>query len=185
MLISGTGAMYENRRRAGMSVPPVTGKSSLLYFIDRLKATGRTSFPEHILLVHEVCMNEEGIEAVKAVMEHPFVALCPCSNIFIHNSLPDVSLMWRSGLKLTVGTDSLSSNDDLDMMREIFCLQENFPEIPLGDIIMWATAYGAEFLGKEDVLGSFAPGRRPGVVAIDHISQDGRLTSASRSRRIV
>ena len=130
-------------------------------------------------------MNEEGIEAVKAVMEHPFVALCPCSNIFIHNSLPDVSLMWRSGLKLTVGTDSLSSNDDLDMMREIFCLQENFPEIPLGDIIMWATAYGAEFLGKDDMLGSFAPGRRPGVVAIDHISQDGRLTSASRSRRIV
>ena len=50
---------------------------------------------------------------------------------------------------------------------------------------MWATAYGAEFLGKEDMLGSFAPGRRPGVVAIDHISQDGRLTSASRSRRIV
>ena len=185
MLISGTGAMYENRRRAGMSVPPVTGKSSLLYFIDRLKATGRTSFPEHILLVHEVCMNEEGIEAVKAVMEHPFVALCPCSNIFIHNALPDVGLMWRSGLKLTVGTDSLSSNDDLDMMRELFCLQENFPEIPLGEMIIWATANGAEFLGKSDVLGSFAPGRRPGVVAIDHISADGRLTSASRSRRIV
>ena len=38
MLKSGTGKMWENRRKAGMSVPPVTGKSSLLYFIDRLLA---------------------------------------------------------------------------------------------------------------------------------------------------
>ena len=130
-------------------------------------------------------MNEEGIEAVKAVMEHPYVALCPCSNIFIHNTLPDVGLMWRSGLKLTVGTDSLSSNDDLDMIRELFCLQENFPEIPVGEIIKWATSNGAEFLGKADSLGSFAPGMTPGVVGIDHISPDGRLTSASRSIRLV
>ena len=39
--------------------------------------------------------------------------------------------MRRNGLKLCIGTDSLSSNDDLDMLKEIFCLQENFPEVPL------------------------------------------------------
>ena len=139
MMISGTGAMYENRKRAGMSMPPVTGKSSLLYFIDRLEHAHPAPFDEHILLVHECCMNQEGIDAVKKVMNHPFVALCPCSNIFIHNTLPPVELMRKSGLKLTVGTDSLSSNDDLDMVREIFCLQENFPEIPLSEIIFWAT----------------------------------------------
>lgn len=36
MMISGTGAMYENRKRAGMSMPPVTGKSSLLYLLTDL-----------------------------------------------------------------------------------------------------------------------------------------------------
>lgn len=96
-------------------------------------------------------MNQEGIDAVKKVMNHPFVALCPCSNIFIHNALPPVELMRKSGLKLTVGTDSLSSNEDLDMVREIFCLQENFPEVPLAEIIFWATANGAEFIGKERI----------------------------------
>lgn len=185
MLISGTGAMYENRRKAGMSVPPVTGKSSLLYFIDRLEKAHLAPFDEHILLVHECCMNEEGIAAVKKVMNNAYVALCPCSNIFIHNTLPPVRLMRESGLRLTVGTDSLSSNDDLDIVRELFCLQENFPEIPLGELFIWACRNGAEFLGMGKELGQICEGYRPGLVYVDHLSEDGRLTTASVSRRII
>lgn len=185
MLISGSGPMWENRKAAGMSVPPVTGHSSLLYFIDRLKAAHPAPFDEHILLVHEVCMNEEGIDAVKSVMRHPFVCLCPLSNIFIHNALPPVRLMRGKGLKLTIGTDSLSSNDDLDMVSELFCLQENFPELPLGELLSWACLNGAEFLGKEGTLGSFGIGKKPGVVLISHISADVALTSGSVSRRII
>ena len=185
MLISGSGPMYENRVRCGLETPPVTGKSSLLYFLDRLREVHPAPFGEHILLVHEVCLDQEGIDAVKEMMDHPFIALCPKSNIFIHNALPPVELMRRSGIRLTIGTDSLSSNDDLDMVSEMFCLQENFPQVPLGEIVEWATLGGAEFLGKEDVLGTIEPGKRPGLVAIDHISPSGALTTASRSRRIV
>ena len=64
MLVSGSGPMYENRVRAGMSTPPVTGKSSLLYFIERLLQVHPAPFKEHILLVPEVCMDQEGIDAV-------------------------------------------------------------------------------------------------------------------------
>ena len=119
MLRTGSGPMWDNRKAAGMSTPPVTGKSSLLYFLDRLQVAHPAPFDEHILLVHEVCMDREGIDAVKAVMRHPFVALCPLSNLFIHNALPPVRLMMEGGLKLTVGTDSLSSNDTLDMLKEL------------------------------------------------------------------
>ena len=185
MLRSGSGAMWENRIRAGMSVPPVTGTSSLLYFIDRLKHAHPAPFDEHILLVHEVCLDQEGIDAVKAVMNHPYFALCPLSNLFIHNALPPVDLMRRNGLKLTIGTDSLSSNDDLDMVAELFCLQENFPEVPLGELLTWACRNGAEFLGKENMYGTITPGKRPGLVRIDNLGADGRLTAASTSRRII
>ncbi|MBR1405422.1 MAG: amidohydrolase family protein [Bacteroidales bacterium] len=185
MLRSGSGPMWENRKRAGMSTPPVTGTSSLLYFLDRLQRVHPAPFGEHILLVHEVCMDQEGIDAVKAVMQHPFIALCPLSNLFIHNALPPVELLRANGMKLTVGTDSLSSNDDLDMVAELFCLQENFPQVPLGEMLGWACRNGAEFLGKEDVLGTIEPGKRPGLVLIDHLSPEGRLTTASASYRIV
>ena len=185
MLRSGSGPMWDNRVRAGMSTPPVTGSSSLQYFIDRLGAAAPAPYDAHILLVHEVCMDQEGIDAVKAVMRHPFIALCPLSNLYIHDALPPVDLLCTNGLKLTVGTDSLSSNDDLDMVAELFCLQENFPQVPLGELLTWACRNGAEFLGKETEMGTLAPGKRPGLVLIDHIAADGRLTTASRSYLIV
>jgi cytosine/adenosine deaminase-related metal-dependent hydrolase len=97
--------------------------------------------------------------------------------------LPPVEMMRREGLTLCVGTDSLSSNDELDMVRELYCLQEHFPEVPLEELLEWACRNGARFLGKEDVLGSFAPGSKAGVVLIDHL-QDGRLTAESHSRRL-
>jgi len=185
MLKYGKGAMWDNRKAAGMSVPPVTGKSSLLYFIDRLEKAHPAPFDEHILLVHEVCMDQQGIDAVKRVMRHPFIALCPCSNLFIHNALPPVDLMRRNGLKLTIGTDSLSSNDDLDMVREMLCLQDNYDNLSLGEILTWACLNGAEFLGKEDSIGSLSIGKKPGVVFIDNLDAEGRLTAGSSSYRLV
>ena len=183
MLKYGSGKMWENRKKAGMSVPPVTGKSSLLYFIDRLLAGRPAPFDEHILLVHECCMDQEGIDAAKAVMNHPFVAVCPLSNLFIHNTLPPIDLMRRNALKICVGTDSLSSNDDLNIVDELYCLQRNFPEVPLGELLTWASRNGAEFLARLE-FGTLEPGRRPGLVFIDHLDADGRLTAASKSHRL-
>ena len=183
MLKYGSGKMWENRRNAGMSVPPVTGKSSLLYFIDRLLAGHSAPFDEHILLVHECCMDQEGIDAAKAVMNHPFVAVCPLSNLFIHNALPPIDLMRRNALKICVGTDSLSSNDDLRIVDELYCLQRNFPEVPLGELLTWASRNGAEFLARPE-FGTLEPGRRPGLVLIDQLDADGRLTTASKSCRL-
>ena len=183
MLKYGSGKMWENRVKAGMSVPPVTGKSSLLYFIDRLLAGHSAPFDEHILLVHECCMDQEGVDAVKAVMNHPFVAVCPLSNLFIHNALPPIDLMRRNGLKVCVGTDSLSSNDDLNIVDELYCLQRNFPEVPLGELLTWASRNGAEFLARPE-FGTLEPGKRPGLVLIDNLDADGRLTAASKSRRL-
>ena len=183
MLKYGSGKMWENRIKAGMSVPPVTGKSSLLYFIDRLLQGHPAPFDEHILLVHECCMEQEGIDAVKAVMNHPFVAVCPLSNLFIHNALPPIDLMRRNGLKVCVGTDSLSSNDDLRIVDELFCLQRNFPEVPLGELFTWASRNGAEFLSKLE-FGTLEAGKKPGLVLVDHLDADGRLTASSKSHRL-
>ncbi|MBQ1856712.1 MAG: amidohydrolase family protein [Bacteroidales bacterium] len=185
MLKSGSGRMWENRKAAGMSTPPVTGKSSLLYFIDRLEKAHPAPFDEHILLVHEVCMDQEGMDAVKKVMKNAYIALCPLSNLFIHNALPPVGLMRENGMKLTVGTDSLSSNDDLDMIAELRCLQENFADLKLGELLTWASRNGAEFLSVEDRYGRIAPGMKPGLVYIDNIGEGLRLTPQSRSYRVI
>ena len=118
--------MYENRVRNGMSTPPVTGESSLKYFIQRLSQAHQAPYDEHILLVHNVCLSQDDIDAAKKVMNNVWWAICPLSNIFIHNALPPIELMRKNGLAIALGTDSLSSNDDLDMVAEMICLHSNF-----------------------------------------------------------
>lgn len=184
LLLTGTGAMYENRKRSGMSTPPVTGESSLKYFIQRLAAARPAPYDEHILLVHNVCLSQDDIDAAKAVMNNVYWAVCPLSNIFIHNALPPIPLMRKNGLKVVVGTDSLSSNDDLDMVKELYCLHSNFPEVPMSQMLEWACLNGAELL-KKPLLGSIAVGKKPGIVLISDIDADGNLTAQSRSERII
>lgn len=185
LLMSGSGAMYDNRVRNNMSTPPVTGESSLKYFIDRLADAMPAPYDQHILLVHNVCLKQDDIDAAKRVMNNVYWAICPLSNIFIHNALPPVPLMRENGLDITVGTDSLSSNDDLSMVGELACIHHNFPEVPMGEIISWATLNGARFLAKDDVMGSLAVGKRPGIVFISDIDEGGFVTGKSRSRRII
>jgi cytosine/adenosine deaminase-related metal-dependent hydrolase len=181
----GRGAMYENRKRSGMSTPPVTGESSLKYFLDRLSDAKQGPYDEHILLVHNVCLLQSDIDAAKDVMKNVYWAVCPLSNIFIHNALPPVPMMWANGLNVVIGTDSLSSNDDLDMVKEMYCLHENFPQVPMNEILVWASLNGARFLSKDDVLGSLTPGKRPGLVFVSNLDCDGNFTAESRSERII
>lgn len=185
LLRYGSGAMYDNRKRSGMSTPPVTGESSLKYFLDRLAEAAPAPYAQHILLVHNVCLEQEDIDAAGKVMKNVYWAICPLSNIFIHNALPPISLMRKNGLAIALGTDSLSSNDDLDMVKEMYCLHSNFPEVPMAEILTWASLNGARFLSKDSVLGTLAPGKRPGLVRINEIDENGFVTADSRSKRII
>ncbi len=185
LLRSGSGAMYENRKRSGMSTPPVTGESSLKYFLDRLADAKTGPYDEHILLVHNVCLQQDDIDAAKRVMNNPYFAICPLSNIFIHNALPPIDLMRRNGLAIALGTDSLSSNDDLDMVKELVCLHENFGEVPMAELLEWASLNGAKFLKKDSLLGSLTPGKKPGVVRIENVDEEGFVTKDSKSYRVI
>ena len=185
MMLSGSGPMWENRLRNGIQPPPVTGTSSLAYFLDRLAAGGLSSpVPGKVLLVHECCLTPEGAALAKARLQEPYIALCPLSNLFIHRTLPPVELMRRSGIPLCVGTDSLSSNDALCMVAELYCLQKAFPALALSELLEWACLNGARFLGKEAVLGSIEAGKKPGLVRITSVREGDTLTAESKSVRV-
>ena len=166
MMMSGSGPMWDNRVANGIPTPPVTGTSSLEYFLMRLRAAGlREPVQGHVLLVHECCLTPEGAAAARKALAQPYLAVCPLSNRFIHNMLPPIPVMRASGIPICVGTDSLSSNDELNMAAELACLQEAF-DVPVQELLTWACLNGARFLGKEDVMGTLEAGKKPGVVRL-------------------
>jgi imidazolonepropionase-like amidohydrolase len=71
------------------------------------------------------------------------------------------------------------------MIEEIKTIQRYFPFISLEEILTWTCLNGARFLKKENELGSFEPGKKPGVVLIDNIDfRNMSLTEQSKSVRL-
>ncbi len=189
LIMDGTGPLAADKRRRGLSNPPAIGRSALIYFLKMLKSTLENSnekILEQILLVHNTFTNEESVDKAAGLIDNLYWAICPLSNMFIHRALPPIELLRRKGAKITIGTDSLSSNTILSIAEEIKVIHKYFPNVPLEEILQWSSLNGAKFLKKEKELGSFEIGKRPGIVLVDNIDwRNMKLTEKSHSLRLM
>lgn len=127
-----------------------------------------------LILVHNVHTSQADLDALwntdPAIPgKHKpttFFCLCPNANLYINGTLPPVEVLLKNSCRIVLGTDSLASNRQLDIFEEIKSLRAGFPEIPLHQMLEWATLNGALALGMEDKLGSFQPGKQPGLVQL-------------------
>ncbi|HVZ57777.1 MAG TPA: amidohydrolase family protein [Chitinophagaceae bacterium] len=144
---------------------PVTGRSSLRSVLPHF-TNGQT-----LLLVHNTYMPQEDILFAAEYAAQTGLQLvycfCPNANRYIENRLPDVGQFLRLGCRTVLGTDSYSSNWQLSVAREIRALVEAFPGVETAVWLRMATLEGARALRWEDQLGSFEPGKTPGVVRIE------------------
>jgi cytosine/adenosine deaminase-related metal-dependent hydrolase len=139
-----------------------------------------------IQLVHNTFSKNDDVKFSLSAYPNLFWCLCVNANRFIENVLPDIEMFRRNECLITTGTDSYASNDSLSVLDELKTISSNFPEIPLNEMITWATINGAKFLGIENKFGSMKKGFSPGILHIDGISMDRmNLTSASTVRRVV
>ena len=100
------------------------------------------------------------------IPEHASVIICPRTHAaFGHQAHPFATFLNR-GVRIAIGTDSLASNPDLDVLAEVRFLRRSHPEIG-GDVLLrMATLSGAEALGWGDVTGSLEAGKSADIVAI-------------------
>ncbi|MDO6433784.1 amidohydrolase family protein [Flavitalea sp. BT771] len=135
-----------------------------------------------LLLVHNVDTREEDL-AWKGGPDLCF-CLCPNANLYISGQLPDVDLLMRHGCRIVLGTDSLASNHQLDILEEMKTLQHHFPLVPTEILLRWATSNGAEVLQMDGILGAFDMGKQPGVVLVSGM-EEGKFTKRSKAHRLI
>ncbi len=139
-----------------------------------------------LLLVHNTYIKNEEIDW--ALMNHKNIywCLCPNSNLFITNQLPELSLFNDDQLKVTIGTDSLASNQSLNIINELKLIQQTNSSIPFERLLKWATINGAEFLGIEKSFGSISAGKTPGLVLLSGINVESlMLNDDTKVKRII
>lgn len=91
--------------------------------------------------------------------------LCPRSNARIGVGVADAPALVAAGVRLALGTDSLASNDDLDLWNEARALWAAHPELPGRVVLETLTVGPARLLGRPD-LGRLVPGSVGGWAAL-------------------
>ncbi len=138
-------------------IPPKT--SSLLSYLDVIPN-------KKSLLVHNTFCKEEDIITSK----YKFInwCFCPGANLFIENTLPNCDLFLNHNQNWCIGTDSLASNQKLDMCFEASILLSKLPSISIESILKALTYNGAKALGIEDKFGKLIIGKNTGLNLIQH-----------------
>ncbi|MBV9987255.1 MAG: amidohydrolase family protein [Chitinophagaceae bacterium] len=149
-----------------------TGKSSLQSYLPKLKDAAE------IILVHNTFTTQEDISFAKQSSPNVNWCICIKANRYIEQATPPVELLYRNGCNMVIGTDSLASNNSLDILDELKTIHRSFPAIPFTDLLQWATYNGARALQLQDRIGSFEKGKKPGLILISGL-ENGNLTERS------
>ena len=139
---------------------------------------------QKILLVHNIYTSLKDIYFVRRFGRDITWCFCPNANLYIENRLPKLDMFLPHDFNITIGTDSLASNDKISVLSELVTLQKSFPAIPLTTTLKWATLNGARFLGIDAELGSIERGKKPGLNLITD-TQGVKLSEKSSIKRLV
>ena len=121
-----------------------------------------------VLLVHNTFTAAKDIFFVERQGRNVTWCFCPNANLYIEGTLPKIQHFVQYGHAITLGTDSLASNDRLCVLSELKTIHRHFPELSLVQTIKWATLNGARFLGIADTYGSLESGKTPGINLLTH-----------------
>lgn len=146
-------------------VPPKT--SSLAWYAPNM-AHSRS------VLVHNTCTEAADVALLKQY--DAYWCFCPRANLYIESRLPDFALFSEEKERLCLGTDSLASNDDLDLCSEANVIFKNAPTLNMTNVLRMMTGNGAKALGLEEEFGGFIKGKNAGLNLVEFKSGQMRLT---------
>jgi len=150
---------------------------------------------------HEDCRRRRGVTPVEALMEAGVfegpvcvahgvwlteqdgailasrgacVAHCPVSNLKLASGVAPVRRLLGQGVNVSLGTDSVCSNNILDLFQEMktaALLQKGVSgdptALPAWEALKMATVFGAKAQGREGEIGKIEPGYEADLILVD------------------
>ncbi len=169
---------FEHFGFSNIDLKPI-GKNAIHYPIKYLNSECKTLF------VHNTESKPEDIQAALSWSSNVFWATCPNANLYIENQLPNYQFFLDQGCKMTIGTDSLTSNWQLSIWEEIKTIHKYQSHVPLETLFEWACINGAKALSFDEELGSLEIGKKPGLVGIELDYNKGNFSiKDSQSKRL-
>jgi cytosine/adenosine deaminase-related metal-dependent hydrolase len=150
-------------------------RGSLVEFLSEVgvwDAEGLVSFPEEVCFLYQdrslprLFAHANYADATLLALTQSSVVYCPRTHAaFKHSRHPFREFLSR-GIRVALGTDSLASNPDLDVLAEARFLHEHYDDVPTETVLRMATLRGAQVLGWADETGSLTPGKSADLVVL-------------------
>ena len=147
----------------------------------------RLGLASSVILVHNTFMQQQDVDFInenKSSEQLISFCLCPNANLYIEDVLPPADMLMQNNCNIIMGTDSLASNHQLNILEELKTISKKFDHIPVETLLQWATINGAKALQMENNLGSFNKGKKPGIVLIENVIAK-KFTKDSFAKRIL
>lgn len=119
-----------------------------------------------VVLVHNTFTSLKDLDFIRRMGRNVYFCMCPKANLYIENVLPKINILAEHLDTITIGTDSLASNNTLSVLEELKVIHQYFEDLDFLTTVKWATINGAKALGLDGELGSLEVGKRPGLVLL-------------------
>lgn len=141
------------------------------------------SDPEHLPNLLWIIWNKK-IPTNNISLENVFTILAPRYFKILNETIPNI-VNLTSTKNLCLGTGNPGNKQNLSLLEDMKLLHLKYPQLKLEEILSWATINGAKAIGREDELGSFERGKRPGVNLITQMDlRDLKLLDTTRIKSL-
>lgn len=137
----------------------VAPESTPVEYLDRMGV-----LDARLLAAHAVQCTDDDLRRLRD--RRVTVVTCPRSNAFVGAGDPPIARFYAAGVRVAVGTDSLASNDDLNLFAELARMRQLAPRVPAAALLESATRAGAAALGLPDRHGAIEPGCAAALIAV-------------------
>lgn len=168
MFRDASGPLYAFMESIGRNMHDCGNKTPLELFVAATHA-GRTptgyAVP-HWLVAHLNELTESDFQLLAQTNNKFHVVHSPRSHrYFVHTPFP-FKRLTRLGFNVSLGTDSLASNETLDLFEEMRALQRSHPETLPQNILEMVTVNPASALRQQNTIGRISAGLRADLIAI-------------------
>lgn len=154
----GSGALRDFCERIFPGLPPSSACGSVRHLLDN------GLLPAGALLAHCNTLDGGDIAALRDL--DVSIVHCPKSHAYFKHPEFPLEKCLAAGINVCLGTDSLASNDTLNLFDEMAELHALHPEIPALEIVAMATVNAARALNLSDFLGRLKTGFRADFIAL-------------------
>jgi cytosine/adenosine deaminase-related metal-dependent hydrolase len=124
------------------------------------------------LVIHGNYLDTEEIEFLATHKECMAVVYCPRTHAYFAHARHPLQQMLAAGVRVGLGTDSRSSNPDLNLLEEMRLVARRFPSLPAADVLKLGTIDGARALGCEQECGSLVAGKLANLAVVKLPARD-------------